>query len=412
MRFLFVHQNFPGQFLHLLRHLTAQGRHELVFITEENGNNLKGVRKVTYRGPERQRDNTFRDAQEFEQATLRAYQVTQIGQSLKALGFTPDTIIGHHGWGEMLNMEDVWPGVPLLGYFEFYYNIYGKDVGFDPEFMTPRELMPRVRAKNTVNLIALNNPGHGQTPTLFQQETYPAWAQPKITLLREGVQLDQCRPDPSARRRALDLNGFKVGPKDRLITYVARDLEPYRGFHIMMRALPKLLSHPAVKIIMVGGDGVSYGAQLSDRTWREHFTQELGMTLDPDRVCFPGRVAYEPYLDILQRSDVHVYLTYPFVASWSLREAMACGCALVASDTEPVREFVQDGVTGLLTPCLDPAALASQVLRLLDDPALSTRLRRAARAYAERHLRMQDHIAGYEALVHQLTGRHFDQEDT
>ena len=409
MRFLFVHQNFPGQFLHVLRHLADQRRHELVFITEENGNTLTGVRKVTYRGPERQRDTTFRDAQEFEHAAIRAQHVAQIGQNLKALGFTPDIVIGHHGWGEMLNMEDVWPGVPVLGYYEFYYNIYGKDVGFDPEFQTPAELMPRVRAKNAVNLIALNNPGHGQTPTLFQHTTYPGWAQPAITVLPEGVQLDQCRPDAGARRRVLNLNGFKVGPKDKLITYVARDLEPYRGFHVMMRALPALLARPDVKIVLVGGDGVSYGPQLVDRTWREHFTAELGVTLDPDRVCFPGRIGYEPYIKMLQRSDAHVYLTYPFVASWSLREALACGCALVASDTEPVQEFVQDGVNGLLTPCLDPALLAGQVLRLLEDTALSTRLRRGARVFAERHLRMQDHLAGYEALIGTLTGQTLEE---
>lgn len=401
MRFLFVHQNFPAQYLHMLRHLGEAGGHELVFITEDNPNYLPGVRKITYPGPGPLRTDTFGDVQEFEQAAFRAQQVAQTAAALKALGYTPDIIIGHHGWGELLNIQDVYPGVPLLGYFEFYYRTADGDVNFDPEFPTPASLLSRVRAKNAVNLIALNNPGHGQTPTRFQHDTYPAWAQPRITRLAEGVHLDICTPDPSARTRSFTIGDMTVEPGDRLITYVARDLEPYRGFHTMMRAVPRLLKRPDVKIVMVGGDGVSYGARLVDRTWREHMLLETG-PLDPARVAFPGRIEYGQFVRMLQRSDVHVYLTYPFVASWSLREALACGCAIVASDTAPVREFVAEGVTGLLTPCLDPAALAERVLGLLDDPALADRLRHGARAFAERELRMTEHLAGFDALIASL----------
>ncbi len=398
MRFLFVHQNFPAQYLHIVRHLQQVGGHEMVFITEDNPNQLPGVRKITYAGPGPVRADTFGDVQEFEQAAIRAQLVAQTAATLKGLGYTPDIIIGHHGWGELLNMQDIYPGVPVLGYFEFYYRTESGDVNFDPEFPTALALLARVRAKNAVNLIALNNPGHGQTPTRFQHETYPNWAQPRITRLAEGVHLDICYPDPDARTRPFEIGGMVVAPGDRLVTYVARDLEPYRGFHTMMRAVPRLLRRPDVKIVMVGGDGVSYGARLVDRTWREHMTLETG-PLDPGRVCFPGRVDYSLFVRLLQRSDAHVYLTYPFVASWSLREALACGCAIVASDTAPVHEFVSDGVTGLLTPCLDPAALADRVLRLLDSPALSDGLRHSARAFAERQLQMADHLAGFEALI-------------
>ena len=401
MRFLFVHQNFPAQYLHLLRHLTQAGGHELVFITEDNPNVLPGVRKVTYPGPGPLRPDTFADVQEFEHAAIRAQLVAQTAASLKNLGYTPDIIIGHHGWGELLNIQDVYPGVPVLGYCEFYYRTDSGDVNFDPEFPTPAALLSRVRAKNAVNLIALNNPGHGQTPTRFQHETYPVWAQPRITRLAEGVHLDVCQPDPAAGTRPFAIGDMTVAPGDRLITYVARDLEPYRGFHTMMRAVPRLLARPDVKIVMVGGDGVSYGARLADRTWREHLLLETG-PLDPARVAFPGRVPYDQFVRLLQRSDTHVYLTYPFVASWSLREALACGCAIVASDTAPVHEFVADGVTGLLTPCLDPAALADCVLMLLDKPSMTSTLRHGARAFAERELRMADHLAGFEALISSL----------
>ena len=403
MRFLFVHQNFPGQFLHVLRHLAATSEHELVFITQENANFIAGVRKATYRGPGELNPATHRDAQEFEHAVARAQSVAQVAANLKALGFRPDVIIGHHGWGEMLSLGDVWPGVPSLGYYEFYYNVSGFDVNFDPEFQTPPEGLPRVRAKNAVNLLALDNPGRGITPTQFQRSTYPGWAQNRIDVLPEGVNLDTCRPAPDAAQTEFQQGQLVVPPGGKLVTYVARDLEPYRGFHVMMRALPSLLrARPDVQVALVGSDGVSYGARLPDSTWREHMLREVGASLDLDRVHFCGRMDYADYVRLLQRSDAHVYLTYPFVASWSLREALATGCALVVSDTQPVQEFVSHGQTGLLTPFLDPAGLSSRVQEVLEDTALATRLRRGARAWAERHLRMEDHLRGYARLIDAL----------
>lgn len=404
MRFLFVHQNFPGQFLHLVRHLVAAHAHDIVFITEENGNLIPGVRKAVYRMPATPKPDTHRDAQEFEAAMIRAQLVAQVAGNLKALGFQPDIVIGHHGWGEMLNMQDVFPGVPLLGYFEFFYRLEGYDVNFDPEFASPVDTLSRVRAKNGVNLLALTNPGHGQTPTRFQHASYPAWAQPGITVLPEGVNLQACRPDPAARTMPFGLPGFEVQPHEALVTYVARDLEPYRGFHVMMRALPALLrQRPDVKVVLVGADGVSYGARLVGSTYREWLMAEVGPHLDASRIYFAGRLDYETYIRVLQRSDAHVYLTYPFVASWSLREALACGCAIVASDTLPVQEFVAHGQTGLLTPFHDPAALADSVAAILGDSTTNARLREGARAYAEANLRMDDHIAGFHALINGIT---------
>ena len=291
----------------------------------------------------------------------------------------------------MLNMQDVWPDAPLLGYHEFFYNERGFDVGFDPEFEQERELYARTRAKNAVNLLALTNPGHGFTPTQFQLSTYPAWARPNIEVLTEGVNLDICKPDASLHNRIVSLGGYKIKPADKLVTYVVRDLEPYRGFHIFMRALPRLLAaRPDARVILVGGDA---GDRFDERG------EFIGARLDLNRVHFTGRVPYDTYIKILQRSDAHIYLTYPFVASWSLREALATGCALVASDTAPVREFVTHRKTGLLVPFLEPDAVADAALTLLEDQALAKRLRRNARAWAEKHLDMNDYISAYQALI-------------
>jgi glycosyltransferase involved in cell wall biosynthesis len=400
MRYLFVHQNFPGQFLHVLRHLAKQQRHELLFITENNVNHLSGVRKIVHGLGRNPAPDLHPDAREYELAMIRAQSVADAGRTLKSLGFVPEIIIGHHGWGELLNLHDVWPDAPLLGYHEYYYNTEGYDVGFDPEFPQPRDGFARVRSKNAINLLALTNPGHGFTPTQFQHATYPAWARPNITVLPEGVNLDVCKPNPALRQRVVTLGGYKVKPSDKLVTFVVRDLEPYRGFHIMMRALPRLLAaRPDIRVILVGGDAVSYGARVEKGTWRERMQDEIAPRTDMTRVHFAGRVPYETYTKILQRSDAHVYLTYPFVASWSLREAMATGCAIVASDTAPVREFVTHRKTGLLAPFLQPDAVADAVLTALEDQALANRLRRNARAWAEKNLDMADYISAYEKLI-------------
>lgn len=400
MKYLFIHQNFPAQFLHLLRHLAAENKHELLFITEAQRNQLPGVRKIVRAVSPPVSPDWNPLARDLEMALARAELVVRAALNLKALGFEPDIIIGHEGWGEMLHIKDVWPDAPVLGYQEFYYNLEGFDVGFDPEFPPSPDMAARIRAKNAVNLLTLSNPGLGQTPTTFQHSTYPAWAQEKIVVLREGVNLEVCKPDPTLRKRVVTLAGYRVKPNEKLVTYVVRDLEPYRGFHVFMRSLPRLLdARPDTRVILVGGDGVSYGARPKKGTWREHMQDELAGRLDLSRVHFAGRVPYETFVKLLQRSDAHVYLTYPFVASWSLREAMATGCALVASDTAPVREFVTDGVSGRLTPFLEPDTIADRVLEVLEDTALAARLRHGAREWAEIHLQMRNYLAAYELLI-------------
>jgi glycosyltransferase involved in cell wall biosynthesis len=405
VKYLFVHQNFPGQFLHIIRRLAAVKANDVVFITEPNQNLVGGVRKVPYARPGATSTETHVICQDLDGAGRRAEAVATTAARLKGLGFEPDIIIGHHGWGELLNLPDVFPGTPLLGYMEFYYRTEGADVGFDPEFPAAVHDYPRIRAKNAINHLALNLGGHGQSPTRWQLSTYPDWAQKQISLLPEGVNLDVCKPDPAVRRKPLTIGGKTIGPNAKLVTFVARDLEPYRGFHVMMRALPHLQrAHKDVVAVLVGGDGVSYGTPPARDTWRQMMLAELGDRLDASRVVFPGRLDYTRYMQLLQRSDAHVYLTYPFVASWSLREALAVGCAVIGSDTEPVREFIQDRRNGLLGPFFDPKRLAGLILEVLEDRALARKLREAARRYAEQHLPMESYLAAYESLIQRLTG--------
>lgn len=402
VRFLFTHQNFPGQFPHIIRHLGRNPENEIVFISEVNESAIDNVRRVLYRIARAPEVRSMPGLHEYELGLLRAEAVARAARNLKALGFIPDVIIGHHGWGELLDIKDVYPTTPVLGYFEFFYHTKGFDVDFDPEFPLEAELLPVVRQKNAVNLMALNLNEHGQTPTDFQLKTYPSWARPQINLIREGVNLKHCRPDPGAARRPLEINGHIIAPEKKLVTYVARNLEPYRGFHSFMRALPRLLAErPDVEVAIVGGDSVSYGRLpgKSFANWREALLAELRDRLDLSRAHFLGQVTYPLYLKLLQRSDAHVYLTYPFVASWSLREALAIGCPIVGSDTQPVREFIKNGETGLLTSCLDPDAITGSIHQILTDRELSNKLRRNARREAEAHLDLDVYLNHYERII-------------
>jgi glycosyltransferase involved in cell wall biosynthesis len=406
VKYLFVHQNFPGQFLHIVRYLNAKKKHDLVFITEQNRNQIEGVRKVPYHPPAGAAPQTHPVARDLDAAAHRAEAVAQTAQNLKQLGYTPDIIIGHHGWGELLNLRDVWPDVPILGYMEFYYQTDAADVGFDREFLLSRAEYPRVRAKNTINHLAFANGGYGLTPTEWQLSTYPAWMRSWITLLREGVDLTVCKPDPNVRRQVMTIGGMRIAPRDKLVTYVARDLEPYRGIHPMMRAVAHMLrARKDIRVVIVGGNGVSYGAPPPQGNWKDVLLGELGDQIDLKRVAFPGRIDYDLYVRMLQRSDAHVYLTYPFVASWSLREALAMGCAVIGSDTEPVREFITHEQNGLLADFFDPAGLAAKVVTVIENAALARSLRSAARRYAERHLSLTDYLTGYDELIRRLTGK-------
>jgi glycosyltransferase involved in cell wall biosynthesis len=407
VRFLFVHQNFPGQFIHILRHLIQSGDHEILFISEPTAGTVAGVRKIPYVKPAIDNEQTHVPARELENGTRRAEAVFKAAWGLRYLGFEPDIIIGHHGWGEMLNLRDVWPKAAMLGYFEFYYQHDGGDVGFDPEFPSEVFDFGRIRAKNAINHIALNLGGAGQCPTQWQLSTYPDWAHPQMNLIWEGVHLDICSPDPLAHRRILKVGDMEIKPTDKLVTYLSRDLEPYRGFHSMMRALPGMLkARKDLKVVMIGGDGVSYGAPpIGGGSWRDIMMKEVGKDLDLDRVVFPGRVPYDLYVNCLRRSDAHVYLTYPFVASWSLREALAIGCPVVGGDTRPVSEFITHGENGILTPFLQPNVIGQDVLALLENKHLTQKIKANARAYAEKHLSMQDYLNAYTKVIETLTGQ-------
>jgi glycosyltransferase involved in cell wall biosynthesis len=267
---------------------------------------------------------------------------------------------------------------------EFYYQPEGADTGFDPEFADsdlPAQRC-RLQMKNLNHLAQLAQADALVSPTHWQAGRFPSPWRERIAVIHDGIDTDALRPDPGVR--ALRQGGGEFTRDDEVITFVARHLEPYRGFHTFMRALPALLrERPKAHVLVVGEDGVSYGAPpTTHRHWRERMQAEVGPQIDAGaarRVHFLGRLDRDAFTRVLQLSRVHIYLTYPFVLSWSLLEAMSVGCAIVASDTAPVREVMQHEREGLLVDFFDPAGLVRAVARLLDDAGLRQRLGVAAR---------------------------------
>jgi len=382
MRFLFVHQNFPGQYRHLAPYLAKLG-HEVVAIGEYRNMRrqapLDGVRLYGYELSPRGAGDFPHDGPLYS-ALHRGRAVAAAAAKLARQGFRPDLMFAHIGWGEGIFLKDVFPAAKLQLYCEFFYRAAGSDVGFDSEFPPTSDTPLRLRMKNAPLLMALDASDRGISPTSWQCQQFPAGFRDRIDVVHDGIDTDVVKPDPNACFR-LPGSGITLTAADQVVTYVARNLEPYRGFHTFMRAVPEIQRRwPKAAIVIVGGDDVSYSPRLPNgETYRAKAERELGGAIDRSRLFFTGRIPYADYLSLLQVSSAHVYLTYPFVLSWSMLEAMAAGCLVVGSRTPPVEEVITHGQNGLLADFFSSADIAEKVGEALSHPPGASSIRSRAR---------------------------------
>lgn len=383
MRILFVHNNFPAQFVHLAPALAARG-HSLAAISSSTGTAIANIPLAKY-NPVAAKVAEMAHLRRFQTHIQRGLGVVPAAKAIKAQGFLPDLIFGHIGWGETIFLREVFPDARMALYAEFYYSPRGADVGFDPEFGDVGEgeaLM--VRARNAGLALSMAGTDFALAPTQFQRNAFPPIFRDRIVVQHDGVDTRQLAPRAGAEFTLPDNKGVLTAA-DEVITYVNRHLEPMRGIHVFIRSLPKILAaRPNAQVIIIGGDdGNPYGpAAPKGTTWPKKFLKEVQGQVDLSRVHFVGRQARKPFIDALAISKAHVYLTAPFVLSWSLIDAMAMACPIIASDTPPVREAIRHGENGLLVDYFQPEALADAVIRALADPAAMAPLRAQARADA------------------------------
>jgi glycosyltransferase involved in cell wall biosynthesis len=362
-RVLFIHQNFPGQFRHIAKYMVEQQGVDVRAIGREQAPGLRGMAVYRYKPHREAGRQTHPYARTFEQAVLHGQQVLRMLLGWRAKGYRPDVIIAHPGWGETLYAKQAYPDVPLIHFCEYYYHPKGTDADFDPEFPLTEHRAATIESRNALHLLNLEHCDLGITPTKWQYGLHPEAYRHKLRIIHEGVDLDSLGPDPAA---ALTLpSGHILRTGDPVVTYVARNLEPHRGFHQFMRALPRILEqNPSCHAVVVGGDGISYGQKPDDApNWRMKLLREN--PVDASRVHFLGRVGYGTYRKVLQVSKAHVYLTFPFVLSWSLLEALACGCHVIGSDTAPVREVITDKKNGELVDFFAPRELTDAVSKAM-----------------------------------------------
>ncbi len=384
MKLLFVHQNFPGQFLHLAPEMQRLG-HDVRAITDAGNRNASPVPLLRYtHKPETVDPKATRLGRNFTTMSDRAVSVARLARKLRAEGYVPDVIYGHSGWGETLFLKEVWSEARLLVFAEFYYRGQGADTGFDPEFQTSgfdQVMIAQSRAAHMTQ--ALVHADLGLCPTEWQASTHPPLLRKQIEVIFDGVDCNRLAPNPAARFTLP--NGRTLAPGVEVLTFVYRNLEPYRGYHIFMRALPEVLAaRPEAQVVIVGGDEVSYGQPPKEGgKWKDIFLNEVKDRLDLSRVHFTGKLPYDQLVDLMHISRVHAYLTYPFVLSWSMVETLAAGTLVIGSNTAPVAEVISDGVNGRLVDFFDVKGWSAALTDALARPGAYLGMREKARQIAQ-----------------------------
>ncbi|MBL1210132.1 MAG: glycosyltransferase [Geminocystis sp. GBBB08] len=389
IKILFIHPNFPAQFRHLAMVLGKDPNYEVIYATKREEGQIEGVKKIIYQPSREARVETHHYVRSLENAVLQGQGLYRVATQLKEIGFYPDIVYGHSGWGPTLFIKDIFPRAKFLCYFEWFYKAHGSDADFDPTDPISADDEARIRVKNAPILIDLYSCDRGLSPTKWQKQQFPTEFQSKITVLHDGVDTEYFKPNPDTKLVIPEIN-LDLSNVTEIITYVGRGMEPYRGFPQVIETIGILQKRrPNAHFVIVGQNRVAYGKQLPDgKNYKDIMLEKV--PLDLSKVHFTGLLGYADYLKVLQVSSAHIYLTRPFVLSWSMLESMSTGCVVVASNTQPVLELIQDNYNGLLVPFFSPNAIADKVEYALDNPEIMAKIRKKARETIIKNYNLQD----------------------
>ena len=403
MKILFLHQHFPGQFGRLATWMGAQPEHQVVFLTRHKEFAFPGVRKVMFQETRKATPHVHPYIKHVEEVVLQGQAAYRSAMALRQEGFIPDVIYGHCGFGATSYMQDAFPEAPFVGYYEWYYRSRGADNGFDPAVPVTHDDECRIRTRNLMFMLDLVSCNSGVVPTYWQHKQFPAEFSQKLQVIHDGIDTSYFSPAKDSKL-ILQTVPLDLSEASEIVTYVGRGMEPYRGFPQFMEAVSTLLKRrPNCHVVVVGTDTTVYGAvHPSGKTYKEIMMENF--EYDLRRLHFTGPLPYVDYQRVLRASTVHVYLTYPYILSWSMIEALSCGCTVVASQTPPVQEVIEHEVNGLLVDFFSPAALADEIERALGDAALRSRLGAAARETAVVRYDMNKLMPQHYRLLTQIAG--------
>lgn len=374
MKIVFSHQNFPAQFGHFGSFLARAGWDVTFFTAAEGAKPPEGAKMVKMGAHREPADSTHRYIRGLEKAVLNAQGFANSAMRVKDKLAAPDVVVAHSGWGSGTFAKAVWPEAKFVSYAEWYYHYPPRDVGKAEAAQTPEDGRASAMARNLPMILDFDQADRIWCPTGFQAAQFPEIYRDRMTVRHDGVDCETFAPAPAW------IKGVPEGAE--LVTYATRGMEPHRGFPEVLRAVAALQSErPNMHVVIAGQDRVAYGEKLPEgESWKARMLAELD--LDLDRVHFVGLLPYGKYRELLQASQAHIYLTVPFVLSWSMIEAMAVGCPMVVSDTPPVREALPDDSMAEIVPMGDATAVAAAIARLLDDRDLARAKGAAARARA------------------------------
>ena len=404
MRIIFLHSNFPAQFIHLASHLARNPANQVVFITGRKEGNIPGVHKILYEKHREVHPRTHTYLKSFENGILQGQAICRELTKLKTQGFVPDLVYAHSGWGLPTFVKDIFPQTKLVCLFEWFYHAHGTDADFDPASPLSLDDELKLRMKNAPILLDLQSCDWGVSPTYWQHRQLPLEYQPKISVIHDGIDTETIKPNPGSKLILPEL-GLDLSEVHEIVTYVARGMEPYRGFPQFIEAVRLITeTRPKCHVVIVGADRIAYGKSRPDgKTFKEAMLENV--PLDMSRVHFTGLLPKKDCLKVLQASSVHIYLTRPFVLSWSMLEAMAAGCLVVASNTPPVAEVIVDESNGLLVDFFSPMQIAEKVVAVLKAPQEYNALRKRARQTIQERYALHKLLSVQLQLINRIIAR-------
>lgn len=398
MNILFLHRTFPGQFKYIAPILAADPRNVVMFMTADGRFEAPGINKLVYEIKHENPNSYHQYLTEYETFLAHGKAAADIAIAMKKQGIKPDVIYGH-SWGPTMFMKDIFPDVPLITYFEWFCNADGAAIGFDGNIPN-REYREKIRCNNAQVLLDLVSCDIGICPTQWQKQQFPEEFHDKIKVIHDGVDTDICKPDSNAKFLVADKN-LELTVKDEVITYATRGMEPFRGFPEFMQAVEKLQKkRPNAHFIIGGQDAVYYGESLKKGTYKELMLKKLN--LDMSKIHFVGALTFNDYVKLLQISSVHVYSTVPFILSWSILEAMAMECCIVASNTQPVLEVMKDNYNGLLFDFYNIDQLVEKVEYALDNQDKMKSIKTNARKTVVENYDLQKLLPQHLNLIYSL----------